>query len=103
MQKKIRLLEIEESPECNIAKIDFKNILLGTFTKIDLEPKYNALIKGSKIRKNKYDLIADYKKVISNKRKEDVIKKLEFISDSKYKIGDFKGSIKALRRAEKYY
>jgi len=44
--------------------------------KIDLEPKYNVLIKGSKIRKSKYDLIADYKKVISDKRKEEVIKKL---------------------------
>ena len=101
--KKIRLLEIDQSLGLNNTKIDYKNILLGTFINIDLEPKYNALIKGSKIRKSKYDLIADYKKVISEKRKEEVIKKLEFISESKYKIGDYKGSIKALIRAEKYY
>ena len=29
--------------------------------------------------------------------------KLESLSESKYKVGDYKGSIKALRRAEKYY
>ena len=101
--KKIRLLEIDESNKLDNTKIDYKNILLGTFIKIDLEPKYNALIKASKMRKVKYDLIADYKKVISDKRKEEVINKLEIISESKYKIGDYKGSIKAIRRAEKYY
>ena len=101
--KKIRLFEIDKSNELDKNKIDYKNILLGTFKKMDLEPKYNALIKGSEIRKSKYDLIADYKKVISEKRKEEVINKLEFISESKYKIGDYKGSIKAIRRAEKYY
>ena len=101
--KKIRLLEINKSNELDNTKIDYKNILLGTFKKMDLELKYIALIKGSEIRKSKYDLISDYKKVISEKRKEEVINKLEFISESKYKIGDYKGSIKAIRRAEKYY
>ena len=98
-----RLLEIEKSSELNNIKIDYRDILLGTFLRIDLEPKYNVLIKCSKIQKRKYDLIADYKKVISKKRKQEVIKKLELISESKYKIGDYKGSIKAIRRAEKYY
>ncbi len=101
--KRIRLLEIDKSKELENSRIDYKNILLGTFIKTDLEPKYKALIKVSIIRKSKYDLIADYKKVISIKRKKDVINKLEIISESKYKIGDFKGSIKAIRRAEKYY
>ena len=101
--QKIRLLEVNKSSEFNTDKICFKNILLGSFTKIDLESKYNALIKVSKIKKSKYDLIADYKKVISEKRKEEVINKLEVISESKYKIGDYKGSIKTIRRAEKYY
>ncbi len=101
--KEIRLLETNKYPELNNIKIDYKNILLGNFTKIDLESKYYTLIKVSKIKKSKYDLISDYKKVISDKRKEEVIKKLEFLSDSKYKVGDYKGSIKAIRRAEKYY
>ena len=101
--KKIRLVEIDKYSEVGNIKIDYKNILLGTFIGIDLEPRYNTLIKVSKIEKNKYDLITDYKKVISNKRKEEVIKKLELISEEKYKIGDYKGSIKSIRRAEKYY
>ena len=101
--RKIRLLEIEKSNQLDNTKINYKNILLGTFLKMDLEPKYKALIKVSKIQKSKYDLIADYKKMISEKRKKEVINKLEVISESKYKIGDYKGSIKAIRRAEKYY
>ena len=101
--KKTRLLEIERFPESNNMKIDYKNILLGTFIEIDLEPKYKTLIKASRIYKSKYDLITDYKKIISNKRKEEVIKKLEFLSESKYQCGDYKASIRAIRRAEKYY
>ena len=101
--KKIRLFEIGRSLDSNNLKIDYKNILLGTFIKIELEPRYKTLIKASKIQKSKYDLIADYKKVISKKRKEDVIKKLESLSESKYKIGDYKASIRAIRRAERYY
>ena len=101
--KMTRLLEINKCSEFNNLKIDYKNILLGTFLKIDLDPKYKLLIKVSKIERSKYDLIADYKKVISKKRKEEVIEKLEFLSESKYKLEDYKGSIKAIRRAEKYY
>ena len=101
--KKIRLLEIDQCKELDNNKIEYENILFGNFIKTDLEPKYNALIKASKMRKSKYDLISDYKKVISEKRKEELINKLEMISDLKYKIGDYKGSIKAIRRAEKYY
>ena len=101
--KKIRLLEIEQSSGLNSNKIDYKSILLGNFIKIDLEAKYNILIQASKIRKSKYDLISDYKKVIGAEKKDEVIKKLELISESKYEIGDYKGSIKAIRRAERYY
>tara|TARA_Y100001968_G_scaffold65449_1_gene56229 strand:+ start:973 stop:1566 length:594 start_codon:yes stop_codon:yes gene_type:complete len=101
--KKLRLFEIDQFKESDNKKIDYKNILLGTFVENDLEPEYITLIKGSKIRKSKYDLIADYKKVISDKRKEEVIRKLEIISELKFNKGDFKGSIKAIRRAEKYY
>jgi len=98
--KKIRLLEINRYPD---SKIDYKNILLGTFLKMELEPKYKILIKVSRVEKSRYDLISDYKKVISNKRIEEVIEKLEFLSESKYKFGDYKASIRAIRRAEKYY
>tara|TARA_Y100001968_G_C19318624_1_gene698019 strand:- start:385 stop:1026 length:642 start_codon:yes stop_codon:yes gene_type:complete len=101
--KNINLLEIDKSQGFNNIKIDYRKILLGTFIKKDLEPKYTVLIKVSKIRKSKYDLIADYKKVISEKRKEEVIKKLESISELKYQSGDYKGSIKAIRRAERFF
>ena len=101
--KNIRLLENERFPDSSFIKIDYKNILLGTFIKKDLEPKYKILIKVAKIEKRKYDLISDYKKVISDERKAEVIQKLEFLSESKYKIGDYKASIRAIRRAEKYY
>ena len=101
--KKIRLLEINRFPDINNRKIDYKNILLGTFINLDLGPKYNTLIKVSRVEKSRYDLISDYKKVISNKRIEEVIEKLEFLSESKYKFGDYKASIRAIRRADKYY
>ena len=51
--RKVRLLEIEQSKVFHNNKIDYKGILLGTFVRIDLEPKYNALIKSSEIRKSK--------------------------------------------------
>ena len=101
--KKIRLIEIKENSDFNNYQIDYKNILLGNLSKTDLEAKYLALMRAASIKKSKYDLIRDYKKVISKKRREEVIKTLETLSESKYKIGDFKGSIKAIRRAEKYY
>ena len=101
--KKIRLLEIKENADYHNQQIDYDNILLGDFSKTDLDAKYLALVRASSVKKSKYDLIADYKKLISKKRKEEVIKSLEDLSESKYKIGDFKGSIKAIRRAEKYY
>ena len=101
--KNIRLLEDKKFRDLSYLKIDYKNIILDTFSKIDLEPKYKTLIKVSKLKKSRYDLISDYKKVISKKRQEEVIEKLEFLSESKYKSGDYKGSIKAIRRAEKFY
>jgi tetratricopeptide (TPR) repeat protein len=101
--KKITLVETEKTSGLDFIRIDYKNILLGTFVEIELESSYKTLIKVSKIKKSKYDLIADYKKVISKKRKEEVIRKLELLSEEKYKVGDYKGSIKAIRRAEKYY
>ena len=101
--RNIMLLEDNEFSDLNYIKIDYKNIIIGTFVKIDLDPKYKTLIKVSKIKQSKYDLISDYKKLISKKRQEEVIEKLEFLSESKYTSGDYKGSIKAIRRAEKFY
>ncbi len=101
--KKVRLMEIKKFSDFTNQQIAYENILMGNFSQIDLEVKYTTLIRASTIKKSKYDLIADYKKVISKKRKDEVIRKLETLSESKYKIGDFKGAIKSIRRAEKYY
>lgn len=101
--REIRLIENDRFSRLNYPNIDYKNIILGTFDKVDLKTKYTVLIKIARIKKSKYDLIEDYKKVINKERKEKVIKKLEILSNSKYKIGDFKGAIKAIRRAEKFY
>tara|TARA_Y100001968_G_scaffold230906_1_gene213745 strand:+ start:1946 stop:2587 length:642 start_codon:yes stop_codon:yes gene_type:complete len=100
---KVRLLENDELPVINEMKIDSKLILSSSSDDDGFENKYKLLVKVSKVKHSKYDLINDYKKVISTKRKEEVINKLYHLSELKYNKGDYKGSIKAIRRAEKYY
>ena len=51
---------------------------------------------------SKFDLIFDHKLRIDNSKKETIIKLLEKKSEDKFKKGDYKGAIKALRRSEKY-
>ncbi len=51
---------------------------------------------------SKFDLINDHKLRIDESKINNIVKLLEQISDEKYNEGDFKGSIKALRRSEKY-
>ena len=99
----IRLNERESCSSLSNPLINSENILTGTLPLHDLHPKYKLLLKISKTKKSKYDLIEDYKKVITKDRKKEVINRLEKLSDLRYKNGDYKGSIKAIRRAEKYY
>ena len=101
--RNISLLECDAISKLNKIQINYKDLLLGSFDKVDLAAKYKILIKTSKQKKNKYDLIEDFKKVINKERKEEVIKKLEVLSKERYRVGDYKGSIKAIIRAEKYY
>ncbi len=101
--RKIRLLEEIKNVEYKSNMLSFKNILLSSFDDIALDTKYSLLIKTSRVEKPRYDLIEDYKKVINDKRKQEIINRLEIISDSKYKTGDYKGAVKAIRRSEKYY
>ena len=51
---------------------------------------------------SKFDLINDHKLRIDKSKINKIVKLLEEKSDEKFKIGDFKGAIKALRRSEKY-
>ena len=103
LAKKIRLLEGKNASEFNKYKIDYKSILMEKFDISDLDSKFISLIKVSKVKKKKYDLIEDYKKFINREKQNELIKKLESISELKYMSGDFKGSIRAIRRSEKYY
>ena len=101
--KKIQLIENNKLSGIEGLIIDYKKLLLGHFYNKDCIPKYKLLSEVSKVRKSKYDLIDDYKKVIDNQKIDMVIEKLEILSDKKFKNGDYKGSIKSLIRAEKYY
>ena len=56
----------------------------------------------SKLYVSKFDLIYDHKLRIDELKKNEIIELLEKKSEAKYKKGDYKGAIKALRRSEKY-
>ena len=51
---------------------------------------------------SKFDLIFDHKLKIDEIRRNEIVKMLEHKSREKFKNLDYKGAIKALRRAEKY-
>ena len=51
---------------------------------------------------SKFDLIFDHKMKIDEIRINEIVKMLENKSKEKFKNLDYKGAIKALRRAEKY-
>ena len=54
------------------------------------------------IYQSKFDLINDHKLKIDELKINKIINFLEQKSEEKYNKGDFKGSIRALRRSEKY-
>jgi len=56
----------------------------------------------SSLYSSKFDLIFDHKLKIDEIKKNQIVKMLEHKSKEKLKNLDYKGAIKALRRAEKY-
>ena len=52
----------------------------------------------SNLYSSRFDLIFDHKLKIDNLKKNEIIKLLEEKSEEKYKKGDYKGAVKALRR-----
>ena len=56
----------------------------------------------SSLYSSKFDLIFDHKLKIDQIKINEIVKMLERKSKEKLKILDYKGAIKALRRAEKY-
>ena len=57
----------------------------------------------SNLYASRFDLINDHKLRIDELKINKIVNSLEQKSDEKYREGDFKGAIRALRRSEKYF
>ena len=95
-----------------------KKFKLGNFKgAIDDKMKANAILKSkscdekimekykeelSSLYSSKFDLIFDHKLKIDEIKINEIVKMLERKSEEKLKNLDYRGAIKALRRAEKY-
>ncbi len=105
-----KVIELSKTSEKNYRKGDFKgaieekrrvkNLLKEWNIDGELFEKYKKEL--SLLYNSKFDLIYDHKSRINSSKKEAIIKLLEQKSEEKYKKGDFRGAIKALRRSEKY-
>jgi len=96
-----------------------KKFKLGNFKgAIDDKIKANAILKStscdkkmiqkykkelSSLYSSKFDLIFDHKLKIDEIKRNEIVKMLEQKSKEKLKSLDYKGAIKAFRRAEKYF
>ena len=96
-----------------------KKFKLGNFKgAIDDKIKANAILKSkscdekiiekyreelSRLYSSKFDLIFDHKLKIDEIKRNEIVKMLEQKSKERLKNLDYKGAIKALRRAEKYF
>ena len=96
-----------------------KKFKLGNFKgSIDDKMKANAILKSkycdekiiekyreelSRLYSSKFDLIFDHKLKIDEIKRNEIVKMLEQKSKEKLKSLDYKGAIKAFRRAEKYF
>ena len=81
-------------------KREVRCLLNSQFCNEDILKKFKEEL--SILYVSKFDLINDHKLRIDESKINKIIKLLEQKSDEKYKVGDFKGAIKALRRSEKY-
>ena len=95
-----------------------KKFKVGNFKgAIDDKMKANAILKSkscdekiiekyreqlSRLYSSKFDLIFDHKLRIDQIKRNEIVKMLEQKSKEKFKSFDYKGAIKAFRRAEKY-
>jgi len=104
------LIELSRSSEMKFKRGNFKGAL-------DDKKKANAILKSkscdekiikkykeelSSLYTSKFDLIFDHKQKIDEIKINEIVKMLESKSEEKLKNLDYKGAIKALRRAEKY-
>ena len=106
----VNLINLTRSSEEKFKQGNFKGA-------IEDKMKANAILKSKfcdekiieKYRKelstlysSKFDLIFDHKLKIDEIKRNEIVKMLEHKSKEKLKNNDYKGAIKALRRAEKY-
>ena len=104
------LIKLTRSSENKFKRGNFK----GAF---DDKIKANAILKSkscdekmiqkykkelSSLYSSKFDLIFDHKLKIDAKKINEIVELLEHKSEEKLKNLDYRGAIKALRRAEKY-
>ena len=104
------VIKLTRSSEMKFKRGNFKGA-------IDDKMKANAILKSKSCNKkiiekfreelsilysSKFDLIFDHKLKIDEIRRNKIVKMLENKSKEKLKNLDYKGAIKALRRAEKY-
>ena len=81
-------------------KMKVNSLLKSKFCDKKIIEKYKKEL--SSLYSSKFDLIFDHKMKIDEKKIKQIVKMLENKSKEKLKNLDYKGAIKALRRAEKY-
>ena len=121
---KIKKKKMEDSGELilkniiNLTRSSEKKFKLGNFKgALDDKLKANAILKSkscdekilekyreelSSLYSSRFDLIFDHKLKIDKIKINEIVKMLERKSEEKLKNLDYKGALKALRRAEKY-
>ena len=82
-------------------KIKVNSILKSKFCDEKIIEKYREEL--SRLYSSKFDLIFDHNLKIDEIKRNEIVKMLEQKSKEKLKSLDYKGAIKALRRAEKYF
>ena len=81
-------------------KMKVKSIINSKLCGNDIKKKLNDVLSVLYI--SRFDLIYDHKARIDDLKRNQISNLLEQKSEEKYKKGDFKGAIRALRRSEKY-
>ena len=104
------VIKLIKSSEKNFKKGNFKDAIMEKLKAKSILKTFSSDTKMimrfkeelSKVYSSKFDLIYDHKLRINESEKNKIVNLLEQKSEEKFKKGDFKGAIKALRRAEKY-
>ena len=81
-------------------KREVRYLLNSRFCNKDIIKRFKKEL--SCLYSSKFDLINDHKLRLDESEIKKIVNFLEQKSDEKYLKGDFKGAIRALRRAEKY-